>query len=1444
MPSVIICLALLIAFGCIPEGEFGERPVIEFDATPTVGSSQNVQINFTVSDADCSFTTVYVYYFVAGDTWQQATLVDCTHGVATGTTITDIHATVDGVHCTATWDTLADGIGLDGDQAVSITVRASDIDGPGVTAVPVGPLLVNNNCARLVVAETSIEFGERLAGVAETAGDERTLTITNGTGANGTVLYYEVASDQSWLQVTPASGTTPVASPYQVTVTLVADVDGAGLAATAMPYPATLTVVGRNDSAAGSPAFDSPVTVPVQVAVRDPEGELFLHDGGGSAPPALAQFVMLEGAANPAPQSFWIENAGESGSVLSWSADDDLAASDWLPGFDGATSGSLNAAQSTEVPVAVDGTGLAVGSYSATITVYGEDATTHLSVTGSPQTVAVSLEVLPENAGYRVIDLTTYEVTDAASIADLLTNDDYRTTKLVLKRVFVGGYLSQDFYFGVFEVTQRQWYTVTGAWPSFHQTDPDKRPVELVDWNTCQSFLATIASSSGEPVRFPTQVEWDYACRAGTTTLYSYGDAADGAYMWYTSNSGGETHEVGTRLPNPWGLYDVHGNVWEFVGDTDGADARWAKGGAFDSIGCASGVRASMYDDSYGDNRGLRVAIATGDDLPTVWTHPGDRVAYVGQSAIFTVEAVGAGTLSYQWRRDGGDIAGANAAAYTTPATTLGDDGAQFTCVVSNAGGSVVSDAATLTVNPPGGPAYKIVDLVAGTITDVDTVPGLTGDATYKTTKLVMRRIEPGTFVMGDQVGGHRDRELPLHSVNITRPFYMGVFEVTEGQWFEVMGDRPGYFDGDVRPVDSVSWNRIRQFTAQLVTETGHPGFRLPSEAEWEYTCKAGSSTNFFYGAVADPAYTRFDESSPTEVGLRLPNPWGIYDMHGNIEEACLDPYDEYYYTYSVADNPHGPGDATYRSERGGYYGDNQYEGRSSTRMIADPTSGSQYKGFRLLLDPATTPSITVTRPNSGEAWAIAGEYHISWYWSAVPGTVDIHYSTDGGATWIEIASGEDNDGGYRWTVPDTPSSNCLVRVKATDGSASDQSDSPFTISANGTVWYVDVDAPAGGDGTSWASAFRHPQDAVDAAILNDVVWVAQGTYTRAGDDLPVLHLVYGVTVRGGYAGLGEANPDARDPVACPSIIHGSSIAHHVVEMADASEIDGLTITGGNADGGPYLYGHHGGGLISTGDVTAVVRNCAFEDNSADGGGSAIYAACTRLDVIDCTFTGNASLGGGGAVQVEGTTGSIAGCTFTGNDSLGGEGSGVSLLEAYPPFRVTGCTFLDNTGVGDGALHTYFCNVDIDNCVMTGNAPYGISVDARDPVFVNCTVTGNTQGGITVTGSSDIATTNCIFWGNASNEITCDASSTCAATYCCVEGGYAGTGNISADPLFVNAEAGNVQLQSGSPCIDAADGDAAPSTDFDGQGRVDDPGVTNTGTGTPAYVDMGAYERQ
>ena len=169
----------------------------------------------------------------------------------------------------------------------------------------------------------------------------------------------------------------------------------------------------------------------------------------------------------------------------------------------------------------------------------------------------------------------------------------------------------------------------------------------------------------------------------------------------------------------------------------------------------------------------------------------------------------------------------------------------------------------------------------------------------YKTTKLVLRRIEPGTFIMGN------DQKDESHRVTLTQPFYIGVFEVTQKQWVSVMGNNPSRFKGNDNPVDQVSWNDCRKFLERLnampdVTRAKLM-FRLPNEAEWEYACRAGGTGEFC--RLADGSeITRstldkvawFNKNSGDEthpVGQKTPNAFGLYDIHGNVNEWCEELY-------------------------------------------------------------------------------------------------------------------------------------------------------------------------------------------------------------------------------------------------------------------------------------------------------------------------------------------------------------------------------------------------------------------------------------------------------------------------------------------------------------------------------------------------------------------------
>ncbi len=226
--------------------------------------------------------------------------------------------------------------------------------------------------------------------------------------------------------------------------------------------------------------------------------------------------------------------------------------------------------------------------------------------------------------------------------------------------------------------------------------------------------------------------------------------------------------------------------------------------------------------------------------------------------------------------------------------------------------------------------------------------------------------IPPGNFMMG-RYPGEQDSysyEDPQHQVTFAQGFWMSKYEITQAQWRAIMGTNPSYFTGDNKPVEQVSWDMIRQANGYLdKLNAAHPGngFRLPSEAEWEYACRAGTTTRFYWGD--DPGYTVINDyawhyynNTPygtKEVGLKLPNAWGLHDMSGNVWEWCEDDWHD---TYTGAP---GNGSAwvalprsSYRVLRGGswdvYY--NWYL-RSANRYWTLPVSRYDVTGvFRVLV--------------------------------------------------------------------------------------------------------------------------------------------------------------------------------------------------------------------------------------------------------------------------------------------------------------------------------------------------------------------------------------------------------------------------------------------------------------------------------------------------------------
>jgi len=358
-----------------------------------------------------------------------------------------------------------------------------------------------------------------------------------------------------------------------------------------------------------------------------------------------------------------------------------------------------------------------------------------------------------------------------------------------------------------------------------------------------------------------------------------------------------------------------------------------------------------------------------------------------------------------------------------------------------------------------------------------------------------------------------------------------------------------------------------------------------------------------------------------------------------------------------------------------------------------------------------------------------------------------------------------------------------------------------------GSVWaqvpvrHVDGSVPASGDGLTWSTAYKTIQEAVNGATvpLTDI-WVKQGTYLLTSQ----INVDKRVGIYGGFAGS-ETARSQRNWLANVTTINGQVSVYHCFYVTANAVIDGFTITGGNANGS--VYPDNCGGGIYNDSFSTTIRNCILYNNTAKWGGG-IY-----------------------------------------NDTI----PGPSTWPFPPGFipnepMITNCTFHHNTAtIHGGGIYNQFCYPTITNCTFYANTASqfggGICDSGSVSIITNCTVYGNSAsisggGGIfNDTRCGGTAMTNCIVWGNTGGQVI--FSSTTATTYCDVQGGYTGTGNINADPLFVNPGGGDFHLQTGSPCIDTGNNSAPgiPAVDLDGHPRI----VDGNGDGT-ATVDMGAYE--
>ncbi|MGA2622137.1 MAG: formylglycine-generating enzyme family protein, partial [Thermoguttaceae bacterium] len=532
--------------------------------------------------------------------------------------------------------------------------------------------------------------------------------------------------------------------------------------------------------------------------------------------------------------------------------------------------------------------------------------------------------------------------------------------------------ITRPFFVGVTCVTQGEYERVMGTNPSKFQGDP-KRPVEQVSWNEAVEFCRKVSELPGEKEAkrrygLPTEAQWEYACRAGSQSRWSFGDdpAKLGEYGWFNGNSGGMSHPVGQKQPNVWGLYDMYGNVWEWCGDgyekgyyenspkddpagSSGGSQRAFRGGSWiiAAWACRSAFRDGRGPAERDNNLGFRVSVSLADDAG-------------GKSPTATALA----PVEHHAQVEAAPEASGRPARVHPPLAVAPCN--EKTAILHQKRWAKYLGAPVVQANSIG---------------------------------MKLALIPPGEFQMGSPkelieeewrlhggYGWYKDHLLgegPQHRVRITKPFWLGVTEVTQEEYERVMSSSPSKFQGNgKRPVEQVSWNDAIEFCRKLSELSGEKmakrRYDLPTEAQWEHACRAGNMGRFSFSSARGEILKETEEKELAEygwfgenagglthaVGSKRASVWGLYDMHGNVWEWCRDYYDKGYYAESPTDDPVGPSGGLNRVSRGGSWVFPACACRSALRHYDVPGGRVDSVGFRVsvsLADDAGGKSPTAT---------------------------------------------------------------------------------------------------------------------------------------------------------------------------------------------------------------------------------------------------------------------------------------------------------------------------------------------------------------------------------------------------------------------------------------------------------------------------------------------------
>ena len=583
--------------------------------------------------------------------------------------------------------------------------------------------------------------------------------------------------------------------------------------------------------------------------------------------------------------------------------------------------------------------------------------------------------------------------------------------------------ITEPFYLAKYEVTQVQWTSVMGNNPSQFKGKPT-HPVESVAWDDIQPFLTKL--NEGELTeellfRLPTQAQWEYACRAGTTTVWNCGDTIEDLRRcgWFNQNSAGTTHPIGTLSPNAFGLYDMHGNVWESCADWFAADY-YANSPIDDPTGSTTGPHRIYCGGAWSEIPAFsRSAMRTSTSPTLKFDDAGFRLA---------------ASIKPSMRK----LPSAISSQSTAPPLAK----APFDAAQAKAHQAAWAKHLGIQIETPNSVGMKMVLIPPGEF--------LMGSSDADIT-LALKIAEETKL---DEAGVKRlQEERPQHRVRITQPFRLAAHEVTIGQFAKFVeqtkyktqaeefgGDSltvkpeevrpetlkltwrtPGYAVTDDLPVTQVSWNDAVVFCNWLSEQeklepcyrrdgdswTLLPkaiGYRLPTEAEWEYACRAGTTTQYWFGDSwqEHDKYGWSKNNSdyrPHAVGSLPSNPFGLYDMHGNVWDWCHDWYDGKSHEKSPSDDPFGSSAAINRMYRGGSWHNMPASSRSSHRDWNNtPSARFNDRGFRPALRSVGAQSETASvTPQPAILVAAPADTPTSWTYRKVAEWVIQH----GGTLWI-----------------------------------------------------------------------------------------------------------------------------------------------------------------------------------------------------------------------------------------------------------------------------------------------------------------------------------------------------------------------------------------------------------------------------------------------------------